>query len=312
MNTWQPYGVIPAHISPFQEDFQLDEPELRRHIRDLADTEGVTGIISNGHAGEVTSLTQKEYARVLEVVRDEVGENFPVISGVVCETAAAAVKQAILAKEAGADAILLFPPNLFQNGGTKTSELPYRYVSTIAEKADIPIFLFQFALESRCAYSTETLVQLVKKIPNIIAIKEGSNDLQRYEENYRAIKAVRSSVSILTTNNTKLLPSLAIGGDGIISGSGCIIAPLLVQLFQAVERNDLFAARESYARLFPVMQVFYAEPALNMHNRMKVALKLLERQTRAIVREPLMPLTSEEQEKIRCALIQSRLLPQDR
>ena len=301
-------GVVPAHLSPFREDLSLDEQELRRHIRALADVRGVDAIISNGHAGEATALSEREYIRVLEIAKEEVGPDYPIISGVMGETAKAAVERGKLAKAAGADALLVFPPNMFGSGGTATSEMPYRFMSAVAEGVDLPLVVFQFSLESHMAYTTDTLVRMVEGIPSVVAIKEGSNDLQRYEENLRALRSCSRHVSILCTNNTKLLPSLAIGGDGIISGSGSVISEFLVQLWEAVEANDLFRAREVYARMFPVMQVFYAAPLLDMHNRMKVALQLMGKQTYAVPRPPLMPIVPEERERIRAALIESGLL----
>lgn len=301
-------GVIPAHLSPFREDYVLDEEQLRQHIRDLIGVQGVNAVISNGHAGEVTALSNAEYIRVIEIAKEEAGSDFPIITGVVSETANAAVQRGKMAKAAGADALLLFPPNVFGSGGTLTSDMPYRFVSDVAEGVDLPIIVFQFSVESRMAYSTQTLVKLVEKIPSVVAIKEGSNDLQRYEENLRALRSCGRQVSILCTNNTKLLPSLAIGGDGIISGSGSVISELLVQLWTAIEDNDLFKAREVYARIFPLMQVFYASPLLDMHNRMKVALQLLGRQKYAIPRPPLIPIAPQERKEIYKALMEAKLL----
>lgn len=301
-------GVIPAHLSPFREDYTLDEEQLRQHIRSLAGIQGVNGIISNGHAGEVTALSEAEYVRVVEVAKEEAGRDFPIISGIVCDTARGAVQRGKLAKAAGAEALLIFPPNLFGSGGTLTADMPYRFFSDIAEGLDLPLIIFQFSVESHMAYTTQTLVKLVEEIPSVIAIKEGSNNLQRYEENLRALRACQRPVSILCTNNTKLLPSLAVGGDGIISGSGSVISQLLVQLWTAVEDNDLFRARQVYARMFPLMQVFYAPPLLDMHSRMKVALQLLGQQKYAVPRPPLLPIAPQERESIRRALAEAGLL----
>lgn len=117
-------GVIPAHLSPFREDYTLDEEQLRQHIRSLAGIQGVNGIISNGHAGEVTALSEAEYVRVVEVAKEEAGRDFPIISGIVCDTARGAVQRGKLAKAAGAEALLIFPPNLFGSGGTLTADMP--------------------------------------------------------------------------------------------------------------------------------------------------------------------------------------------
>jgi 4-hydroxy-tetrahydrodipicolinate synthase len=83
---------------------------------------------------------------------------------------------------------------------------------------------------------------------------------------------------------------------------------LQAALFEAVQRNDLAAARALNDRIYPLARVFYAEPWADMHNRMKEALVLLGRLPRAVVRPPLVKLARPEIERIREALIESGLL----
>src|ERR671935_1487769 len=66
-------GVMPANILPFTADLAIDEPAYRKHLRWLADTRGVTGIVANGHASEVSSLSREERRRALTLALDEVG-----------------------------------------------------------------------------------------------------------------------------------------------------------------------------------------------------------------------------------------------
>src|ERR671937_3330405 len=78
-------GVMPANPLPFTADLAIDEPAYRKHLRWLADTRGVTGIVANGHAAEVSSLTRDERRRVLAIAVDELGGRcppLPVIAGV--------------------------------------------------------------------------------------------------------------------------------------------------------------------------------------------------------------------------------------
>jgi len=56
-------GVMPANLLPFKADLSIDEAAYRRHLRWLADTRGVTGIVANGHAAEVASLSRDERKR---------------------------------------------------------------------------------------------------------------------------------------------------------------------------------------------------------------------------------------------------------
>src|SRR6266571_3940397 len=56
-------GIMPANLLPFTADLAIDEPAYRKHLRWLADTRGVTGIVANGHAAEVSSLSREERTR---------------------------------------------------------------------------------------------------------------------------------------------------------------------------------------------------------------------------------------------------------
>src|SRR5437667_270067 len=94
----------------------------------------------------------------------------------------------------------------------------------------------------------------------------------------------------------------------IPSASGSVIADLHVQLWRAVQENDLAAARRVNDRIWPTAEAFYSEPSVDMHNRMKEALVLLGKLPRAVVRPPLVKLPQAEIERIRTALIAAGLL----
>ena len=78
-------GIIPAIAVPFNPDFSIDEPELRRFSQWLASQPGVVALMTNGHTGEVFSLTPRERAEVTRITAKAVDGMCPVISSVVCE-----------------------------------------------------------------------------------------------------------------------------------------------------------------------------------------------------------------------------------
>jgi 4-hydroxy-tetrahydrodipicolinate synthase len=94
----------------------------------------------------------------------------------------------------------------------------------------------------------------------------------------------------------------------LLSGSGAVIAELQARLFRAVRSGELVEARRLHERIMPTAEVFYAEPWVDMHNRMKEALVLLGKLPRAVVRPPLMKLPQAEIERIRMALVAAGLL----
>jgi len=145
-------------------------------------------------------------------------------------------------------------------------------------------------------------------VPTIRAIKDWIGNPQHHEWHVRTLQSLPRRVSVLTTHSAWLLSSLVLGCDGLLSGSGSVIADLQSALFRAIERNDLAEAREINDRIEPLARVFYSEPWVDMHNRMKEALVLLGRLPRAVVRPPLVKLEGAEIARIRQALIEARLL----
>ena len=86
------------------------------------------------------------------------------------------------------------------------------------------------------------------------------------------------------------------------------MADFQVALFKAVQNKDLTLAQAINDKIFPLAQAFYSPPFLDMHNRMKEALVLLGKLEKAVVRPPLMKLSSEEIQNIKSALIKSKML----
>lgn len=289
-------GSLPASLCPFKPDFSIDEDAFAAHVRWLAAASKGGGIVCNGHAGEVASLTRKERKRVIEIAVKEAKGRAPVVAGVYTDSTPEAIELARDAEAAGASAILLFPPPVLGGGGNRTEIMVSSFAKSVAASIGIGVVIFQFPIAG-LGYPTEILLRLIE-IPNVVGVKEGSDHLPTYERNLRAIKKARPEIGVLTTHNTMLFASTALGADGILSGSGSVVADLHAELFEAVQRGDLRAAQAVNDRIWPLTQVFYCDPIVNMHNRMKVALEYLGRQPKAVVRPQLQPLTEEERARI--------------
>jgi 4-hydroxy-tetrahydrodipicolinate synthase len=299
-------GVMPANVLPFRADLAIDEPAYRRHLRWLADTRGVTGLVVNGHAAEVSSLDRDERRHALEIALDEVAGKCPVVAGVYADGTAEAVRLGRDARAAGAAGLLVFPPTLFMWGAQVKPDMVIRHVSEIAAGADLPIVVFEYPPASGIGYAPETLARLAE-IPQVAAVKDWSNDIVAFERNLRALRATGRSVAVLSSFTMSLMATLLLGADGAISGMGSVAADLQAELFEACQKGDLDGARQLNDRLDPLVRVFYAPPFVDMHNRMKEALVLLGRIPAAHVRPPLTPIPATEREAIRRALAQAGL-----
>jgi 4-hydroxy-tetrahydrodipicolinate synthase len=299
-------GVMPANILPFTADLAIDEPAYRRHLRSLVETRGVTGVVVNGHASEVSSLTRDERARSLVIALDEIAGRCPVIAGVYSDGTAEAVNLARDARAAGAAGVLVFPPTLFMWGAQLKPDMVLRHFSDVAA-VGLPIVVFEYPPASGIGYMPETLARLAE-IPQVAAVKDWSNDIVAFERNLRALRATGRPVAMLSSFTMSLMATFLLGADGAISGMGSVAADLQAELFEACTKGDLDGARRVNDRLDPLVRVFYAPPFVDMHNRMKEALALLGRIPAAHVRPPLTPVSATEREAVRAALVRSGLL----
>jgi len=295
-----PAGVIPAVLLPFHEDLSIDEASYRAHLRDVASVAGISAITVNAHASEVASCTFEEQKRVLEVSKEELAD-LPVINGVYADGSLEAARIAKMATQGGASALLVFPPAIYAFG--QRPEMALAHFRRIADATDLPLVLFQYPLAGGQGYPLATLEKIIEKVPSVRAIKDWCANPQLHEKQIRLLP-----VNILTTHSSWLLSSLVLGCAGLLSGSGSVIADLQAQLFHAVRKNDLQKAKELQERIRPTAEVFYSEPWVDMHNRMKEALVLLGKLPRAVVRPPLAKLSSEEIGRIRAALLAAGLL----
>lgn len=300
-------GVIPAIILPLNPDYTIDEAGFRHHIKRVIGVRGVTGIVCNAHASEVTLLNREERKRVLQIVREEVNGKVPVIAGAYGESTQSVIECAQDAKKGGADAILIMPPFSFYWGATQYPKVIFEYFSAIDKAVNLPFVIFQYAHWTNCNYDCETLRELAK-IKHFIAIKNAVNDPRRYEEEYRILKAVRPEISFLNANDVQLLSYFSIGSDGTLVGYACLAPELIVGLYEAVRKRNLKKAMEINDYMYPLTRAIYSHPRLYWHTRIKEALVMIGEINCAASRPFLPPISSDERKNIRRALIDCGLL----
>jgi 4-hydroxy-tetrahydrodipicolinate synthase len=302
-----PHGVIPAVLLPFMDDLSIDEISFRHHLRDVASVQGISALTINAHSTEAASCTFEEQKRILEITQEEVGERLPIVNGVYTDGSLEAQRLAKMADAGGASALLVFPSGITTFG--QRPEMAIEHFKRIADVTDLPLIAFQYNPAGGQGYPLTTLLRMVEAVPTIRAIKDWSGNAQLAQRQILALQNRTPPVNVLSTHSAWLMSSLVLGCKGLLSGSGSVIADLQTLLFTAVEQHDLAHAQEVHRRIHLTAEVFYAEPWVDMHNRMKEALVLMGKLPRAVVRPPLVKIPSDEIERIRLALLAAGLLP---
>jgi 4-hydroxy-tetrahydrodipicolinate synthase len=219
-----------------------------------------------------------------------------------------AARIARMAAEGGASALLVFPPAPFTMG--QSPEMALAHFKRIADATDLPIILFQYPATTGLGYPFDTLLKLLDQVATIRAVKDWSADPMLHEKQIRTLQSLPRPVTLLTTHSAWLMASLTMGANGLLSGAGSVVADLQVELFEAVKGKNLAKAQAVNDRLYPLQQAFYAPPFLDMHNRMKECLVMLNRMDRAVVRPPLMKLPDAEITRLRAALKAAKIEPE--
>jgi len=299
-HSFTPHGVIPAVLLPFFDDFSIDEASFRSHLRDVAGVAGISALTINAHSTEAGSCTFEEQKRILAITQDEVGERLPIVNGIYADGSLEAQRLARMADEGGASALLVFPSGITTFG--QRPEMAVEHFKRIADVTDLPLIAFQYNPAGGQGYPLATLLRMVEEVPTIAAIKDWSGGAQLADRQIRALH------NVLSTHSAWLFSSLVLGCNGLLSGSGSVIADLQVRLFQAVQNKDLALAQQIHNRIYHTAEVFYSDPFVDMHNRMKEALVLMGKLPRAVVRPPLVKIPADEIERIRRALVAAGLL----
>ena len=295
-------GLIPAIAVPFNEDYSIDAPGLTRFARWLAGQRGIKALMTNGHTGEVFSLTPAERTEVTRIAVQAVEGRVPIISSIVCEGIVDAVEQARLAKQAGASALDIMPPHHWLRFGFRPQHV-IDYFTAIGEASQLPLAVHVYPAWTKASFSSELLAELAQ-LDHVVAFKIGTREMNKYARDLKAIRAVAPDKALLTCHDEYLLASLVQGLDGALVGFASLIPNLIQDLLDAVAAGDLREAMKIQGMIDPLKEAVYGagEPTGEAHANMKAAMAAAGIFDRATVRPPTIPPSKEELAVIKAAV----------
>lgn len=285
---FEPYGVVPAVVTPLFPDMSFNEQEFRKLLEYLIRS-GVHGLFVTGTAGEFYGLSMAQKQAVIETAIDQAGGRAAVYAGIGGITTRECVETIRMAEACGADAVSVLTPYYIRPG---QDEL-YQHYTAIAAASDLPILLYNNSPMSGVSISGTTAARL-SRIENIIGIKDSSGDGILTMEYLRA----DPSFYVLAGREPLILSTLSGGGCGMVASSGNLIPKLLVNLFEAFHSGDTAKARELQTS---VTEVYNLYSLGTFPSILKEGLALLGFDPGPPV-PPVLPLEAKDREKIRRVL----------
>lgn len=270
------HGIYAATPCPLRDDLAPDEPALAAHLDRLAGVRGLAGFLLNGHAGENATMPLPDQERTVAAAAEAVGGRALLVAGVNCEGSREAARHARAVEAAGADAIMVFPPNGWALHQDEEGVVDHHRRVLDATRA--PLMLFQAAVGAGgLAYPPSTLARLVR-LPRVAAVKEGSWEVAAYEENRRLIRAAAPHVAVMGSGDEHLFTSYVVGSEGSLVSLAAVAPEPIVALFEAVRGGRLGEARACHERIHPLARAVYRiAPGGRATARLKTCLAMLGR-----------------------------------
>jgi 4-hydroxy-tetrahydrodipicolinate synthase len=241
--------LFPATVTPFTETLAVDYVALDSHLREMAATDGVTGIVVNSGIGELLQLTADECDEIIRRALAIRRADQLVIAGVDGCSTAEYVAAGLRARAAGADALLVLPPFDKRAYRRLAAHVPTvtNFFAELDRAIDLPMVIFQYPPNSGCGYPIDVL-RAIAELKNVVAVKVATmGDVGAYAQVWDALK---DKVSILVgVDSPPLIDMLRHGAHGALIGIGAILPHVWVDLLRLVQKDDRRAADALYDKI---------------------------------------------------------------
>ena len=290
------HGIIPPVATPMQANEDLDLSRLKWFLDHLI-ANGVHGVFVLGTNSEFYALDEREKQEVIATAVAHVNKRVPVYAGTGAETTREVVRLTKMAEREGVDGVSIITPYFISPTQQEISD----HYRRIAEQTRLPVILYNNP--GTCGgvkIDVDTVARLAE-IPNILAVKDSSGDLQNTLE---LIRVVPPRFSVLMGRDTLIFSALLFGARGAVPATGNIAPALLAEIYNAYQRGELDAAKAAQLRLNPLR---IALALGTQPGAVKSALHLMG-QSIGPCRSPVAGLAPERQPKMRAALLAAGLL----
>ncbi len=291
-------GCMTALVTPFKSGGAIDETCLRRLVKRQIEN-GMRVVVPCGTTGESATTTMDEDAQVIRIAVEVAHErNAYVIAGIGSNSTTTAINNARRAIDLGADAVLAVAP--YYNKPTQAG-MRAHYTALARTIEDTPIVLYNVPGRTASNIAAETTLELARAIPNIVATKEASGNL---EQIMHILRARPDDFKVISGDDAMTFALIALGADGLISVASNEAPREMSQMVEAALAGRFDEARAMHFKLLALMEAnFWESSPAPVKAAMKM-MNLLEENLRL----PLVPVQDATRQRLRPVLEELGLL----
>lgn len=279
-------GVIAYPITPFDQEEKVDISLFKKLVERLVISDS-HGIAPLGSTGVLPYLTDEEKEAITEATIQQVAGRVPILAGVSNLTTEKTIHHAKFAENAGADAVMIIPMSYW----TLTDDEIVAHYDAVASKISIPIMAYNNPATSGVDMSPALLKRLLE-IPNVTMIKESTGDIQRM---HYLRKELGEEVAFYNGSNPLALAAFAAGAKGWCTAAPNLIPELNIELYNAVQNNDLETAQNLFYKQVDLLKFIVAK---GLPRAVRSGLNILG-ENGGQLRSPLKPLTTLETSELK-------------
>jgi 4-hydroxy-tetrahydrodipicolinate synthase len=254
VNMFKPEGIYPAMLTPFDDEGNINESELREIINWLID-EGVSGLFPLGSVGEFIHLSFEEKAQVMEICVKEARGRVPVVPGTAASCAKNCIELTRKARDLGCAAAVIAPPYYFPMGQELIEE---HYERVARALPDFPILLYNIPL-----FATPLSYDVVKRlsrIPNIVGMKDSSGSMVDLLHFMDKIRLIGEDLNILIGREDMFFPALVMGAKGTLSATVGVVPEIMRGIYHAWQEGNFEKANEIQFSVLLLIRAMFALP----------------------------------------------------
>ncbi|NGX37481.1 MAG: 4-hydroxy-tetrahydrodipicolinate synthase [Chlamydiae bacterium] len=279
---------IVALITPFDNEGKVDLDSLQRLIQWHIE-EGTDGLVLCGSTGEGSLLSTEEKCAIFQRAAEVGKGKISLIAGTGTHQTRESRALTEKAKKYGMDSCLIIVPYYL----LPTSEGCYQHFAEIA-KVDLPMILYHHPGRTGVKLTSDATCRICE-IPQVVAIKDASNDLNLATE-----ILTKTKTPLYSGNDSVALPYFSIGAKGVISIVGNVIPRQWKEFIELAQKNR---GREKFFELYPLCKAMVLETNPQC---VKYGVSLLGKCS-SKMRLPLMEPQEEVRETIRANLLTAEL-----
>lgn len=311
-------GYIASALVPYNADFSINEQEYVKHLKEIAKAEKLCAVYVNALVGEVFALEPEERRRLIELARQTIPAEIPIMSGVIGNRLSEIVRSAHEAKEAGAGIIEVMPPFdvLWYRRLMERPDVPYQFFRDLAREVKMPISVFKYTAERGLAYSNDVLAKMADEIEQVVAMKTSCLTCADYYQVWNRLKG-KLSIFVTGGDTVDMLGMMMIGSDGAQAGIMALGRQNWSRFIALSLEGKYTEARNIYIeKCAPIADYMFGAPLRTSRPHrsasttalIKEGLVALGTFSNAAVRSPDVSANKEEREEVRSLLKRLELL----